>query len=192
MHKVFRHATVVAGLGVIAWVGAGYLMGHPLALLVTLVIGAIYLMGVFELHRFHQATATLATVLEDAAEPQGSLRPWLERVPATLQNAVRRRIEGEPVGLPGPAMAPTLAGLLVLLGMVGTFLGMVVTLRSTGVALESATDLVAVRNALVAPVKGLGLAFGTSVAGVAGSAALGLLAALCRRERVQVAQRLDA
>ncbi len=192
MHKVLRHATVVAGLGVIAWVGAGYLAGHLLALLVTLVIGAIYLMGVLELHRFHQATATLATVLEDATEPQGGLRPWLERVPASLQNAVRRRIEGEPVGLPGPAMAPTLAGLLVLLGMVGTFLGMVVTLRSTGVALESAADLVAVRNALVTPVKGLGLAFGTSVAGVAASAALGLLAALCRRERVQVAQRLDA
>jgi hypothetical protein len=65
-------------------------------------------------------------------------------------------------------------------------------LRGTGAALETATDLVAVRNSLIAPVKGLGLAFGTSVAGVAASAALGLLSALCRRERVQVAQLLDA
>jgi hypothetical protein len=105
---------------------------------------------------------------------------------------VRRRVEGEPVALPGPSLAPTLAGLLVLLGMLGTFLGMILTLRGTGAALETATDLVAVRNSLIAPVKGLGLAFGTSVAGVAASAALGLLSALGRRERVAVAQRLDA
>ncbi|RZI86172.1 MAG: DUF802 domain-containing protein [Rubrivivax sp.] len=192
MNKVFRHATVAAGLAVIAWVGAGYLVGHPLALIVTVVIAAFYVVGAVELHRFQQATAALALALDDLAEPLTSLRPWLERVPAPLRNAVRRRIEGEPVGLPGPALASTLAGLLVLLGMLGTFLGMVLTLRGTGVALESATDLVAVRNSLVTPVKGLGLAFGTSVAGVAASAALGLLAALCRRERVAVAQRLDA
>ena len=48
------------------------------------------------------------------------------------------------------------------------------------------------RDSLAAPVKGLGLAFGTSVAGVAASALLGLMSALCRRERALVAQRLDA
>jgi hypothetical protein len=191
MNKVLRHATVIAGLAVIAWVGSGYVVGHPLALGVTVLIGAFYVMGVLELHRFQQATAALAQALDGLTEPLGSLRPWLDGVPASLQNAVRRRIEGEPVGLPGPALASTLAGLLVLLGMLGTFLGMVVTLRGTGAALEGATDLVTVRNALVAPVQGLGLAFGTSVAGVAASAALGLLAALSRRERVQVAQRLN-
>ncbi|KAG1434506.1 hypothetical protein G6F57_021559 [Rhizopus arrhizus] len=68
---------------------------------------------------------------------------------------------------------------------------MVVTLRGTGMALESATDLGAIRASLAAPVKGLGFAFGTSIAGVATSAMLGLLAALCRRERVQAAQLLD-
>ncbi len=192
MNKFLRYATILAGLAVIGWVGAGYVVGHPLALATTVLIGALYLTGALELHRFQQATAALARALDEVPGSLGSLRPWLDTVPASLQNAVRRRVEGEPVGLPGPALAPTLAGLLVLLGMLGTFLGMVVTLRGTGVALESAADLVAVRNALVAPVKGLGLAFGTSVAGVAGSAALGLLVALCRRERVQVAQQLDA
>lgn len=192
MNKVFRHAIVALGLVVVAWVGSGYLQGYPLALIVTALIGAFYMVGVVELHRFQQATAALATALEDIAEPLTSLRAWLERVPGPLQNAVRRRIEGEPVGLPGPTMVPTLAGLLVLLGMLGTFVGMVFTLRGTGLALESATDLTAVRNSLVEPVKGLGVAFGTSVAGVATSAALGLLAALSRRERLHVAQRLDA
>ena len=35
---------------------------------------------------------------------------------------------GFPAGLPGPALTPYLVGLLVMLGMLGTFLGMVVTL----------------------------------------------------------------
>ena len=96
------------------------------------------------------------------------------------------------MGLPGPALAPYLVGLLVLLGMLGTFLGMVVTLRGTGTALESATDLAAIRASLAAPVKGLGFAFGTSIAGVATSAMLGLLAALSRRDRIQAAQLLDS
>src|SRR3546814_12660123 len=76
--------------------------------------------------------------------------------------------------------------------MLGTFLGMVATLRGTGLALESATDLQAIRASLAAPVKGLGFAFGTSVAGVAASAMLGLLSALCRRDRLRAAQLLVA
>src|SRR3546814_4359639 len=76
--------------------------------------------------------------------------------------------------------------------MLCTFLGMVATLRGTGLALESATDLQAIRASLAAPVKGLGFAFGTSVAGVAASAMLGLLSALCRRDRLRAAQLLDA
>lgn len=40
--------------------------------------------------------------------------------------------------------------------------------------------------------KGLGFAFGTSIAGVATSAMLGLLSALVRRERSEAAQQLDA
>ncbi|MDO9352814.1 MAG: DUF802 domain-containing protein, partial [Solirubrobacteraceae bacterium] len=95
------------------------------------------------------------------------------------------------VGLPGPALTPYLTGLLVLLGMLGTFVGMVVTLKGTGTALESASDLLAIRSSLAAPVKGLGLAFGTSLAGIAGSAMLGLMAALARRDRLQAAQALD-
>ena len=76
--------------------------------------------------------------------------------------------------------------------MLGTLLGMVVTLKGTGAALESATDLDAIRASLIAPVKGLGFAFGTSIAGVATSAMLGLLSALVRRERIDAAQQLDA
>jgi hypothetical protein len=192
MNQFLRHAAALAGLAVIAWVGAGYVLANPLALGITALIGAFYLMGVLELHRFKQATDALARAVDELPDSLASLRAWLERVPAGLRPAVRRRVEGEPVALPGPSLAPTLAGLLVLLGMLGTFLGMILTLRGTGAALATSTALVVVRNSLIAPVKGLGLAFGTSVAGVAASAALGLLSALGRRERVAVAQRLDA
>jgi DNA anti-recombination protein RmuC len=68
---------------------------------------------------------------------------------------------------------------------------MVATLKGTGLALDAAADVQAVRAALSAPVKGLGLAFGTSVAGVAASAMLGLMSALARRERLQAALLLD-
>jgi hypothetical protein len=189
-----RHLGVVAfslGLAAVAWVGYGYLGGNPLALTMTLLIGAFYLMGALELRRFQQATATLQTALAAVPAPLAQLGDWLGRVHPSLQNPVRLRVEGERVGLPGPAMTPYLVGLLVLLGMLGTFLGMVVTLNGAVMALESTTDLGTIRAALAAPVKGLGLAFGTSVAGVAASAMLGLMSALCRRERLQAAQQLD-
>jgi len=192
MTRYLHHAAFATGLAALGWVGAGYLGSNPLALAITALIGAFYLMGALELHRFRQATAALAQAVAGLADPLPALRPWLDGVPAPLQNAVRRRIEGEAAGFPGPALAPYLAGLLVLLGMLGTFIGMVFTLRGTGMALDTSTDLQAVRASLVAPVQGLGLAFGTSIAGVATSAALGLLSALARRERVQALQQLDA
>jgi len=175
----------------VCWIGAGYVGSNPLALAVTMLVGACYLAGALELQRYSQATATLARAVTGLSEAPASLGTWLEPLLPSLRNAVRLRIEGERVALPGPALTPYLVGLLVLLGMLGTLLGMVATLRGTGVALQSATDLQAIRASLAAPVKGLGFAFGTSIAGVATSAMLGLLAALCRRERIEVAQRLD-
>jgi hypothetical protein len=182
----------LAGLAVAAWIGAGYAGTNPLALAVTLLIGACYLAGAVELWRYQQATSSLTRALSGLSEAPGNLGTWLDRLAPSLRNAARLRIEGERAGLPGPALTPYLVGLLVLLGMLGTFLGMVVTLRGTGLALESATDLAAIRASLAAPVKGLGFAFGTSIAGVATSAMLGLLAALCRRDRVRAAQLLDS
>ncbi|WP_454752649.1 DUF802 domain-containing protein [Cupriavidus necator] len=182
----------LAGLAVVGWIGASYAGSNALALVVTLLIGGCYLAGAHELQRYRQATSTLSQALSSLSEAPANLASWLERLHPSLRDAVRLRIEGDRVALPGPALTPYLVGLLVLLGMLGTFLGMVATLRGTGLALESATDLQAIRASMAAPVKGLGFAFGTSVAGVATSAMLGLLAALCRRERIQAAQSLDA
>lgn len=190
MTRQLFHAALAAGLAAIGWVAVGSVAGQPLALAITLLIAAFYIAGALELHRFRQATATLAAAAADE-QPPARLDDWLARLHPGLRQPVRLRVEGERVGLPGPALTPFLAGLLVLLGMLGTFLGMVVTLDGTGQALQGATDLQSIRASLSAPVKGLGLAFGTSVAGVAASAMLGLMAALCRRERLLAVQQLD-
>ncbi len=183
---------VLAGLAAVAWVGAGYGSAYPLALAVTAVIGAFFLVGVVELWRYRQGTLSLMQAVDGLQSPPASLADWLGTLHPALRQAVRGRVEGQRAALPAPALTPYLAGLLVLLGMLGTFAGMVVTLRGTGMALESATDLAAVRASLAAPVKGLGVAFGTSLAGVATSAMLGLLSALARRERLLAGLQLDA
>ncbi|MCB5364056.1 DUF802 domain-containing protein [Pusillimonas sp. CC-YST705] len=192
MTRLLSFVCFIAGLAVAAWVASGYLSDNPLGLSMTLLIAAVYMVGVWELWRYHQSTTVLSRALSSLSEPVQALDVWLSSLPMGLRNAVRLRIKGERVALPGPALAPYLAGLLVLLGMLGTFLGMVVTLRGTGLALESATDLQAIRASLAAPVQGLGLAFGTSIAGVATSAMLGLLSSLSRRERLKASQLLDA
>jgi hypothetical protein len=192
MNRAIFTAAWALGALALAWVAAGFLGTNLLALGVTLLIAAVYGLGAWELHRYRQATSGLTAAL--SAIPQGlsDLADWLSRVPASLQNPVRLRIEGERVALPGPALTPYLVGLLVMLGMLGTFLGMVVTLKGAVFALEGSSDLAAIRNAFATPIKGLGLAFGTSVAGVASSAVLGLMSALCRRERMQAGQLLDS
>ncbi|HEX7649331.1 MAG TPA: DUF802 domain-containing protein [Noviherbaspirillum sp.] len=188
---LFAAAFLAGALGVV-WVGFGFIDSSLLALSMTALIAAVYVFGALELRRFREATATLESALAAIPDNLADLGELLERVHPSLQNSVRLRIEGERVGLPGPALTPYLVGLLVMLGMLGTFLGMVVTLKGAVFALEKTTNLEAIRSALAVPVKGLGLAFGTSVAGVAASAMLGLMSAVSRRERMQAAQALDS
>jgi hypothetical protein len=192
MFRNFLHLAVFgAGLAVVCWIGAGYLGSNPAGAAVAALIAACYLAGALELHRYRQATSTLTRAVSGLSATPDHLADWLAELHPSLRNATRLRIEGERVALPVPVLTPYLVGLLVLLGMLGTLLGMMATLRGTGMALESATDLQAIRESLAAPVKGLGFAFGTSIAGVASSAMLGLLSALCRRERLQAVQALD-
>jgi len=192
MSRTAFHVVVfLVGLLAVCWIGIGYVAVHPLGAAVAAIIAACYIAGGVELYRYRQASNGLRTALNDLGTAKDALAPWLERVPAGLRNAVRLRVEGERIALPGPVLTPYLVGLLVLLGMLGTLLGMMDTLRGTGLALQSATDMAAIRGSLASPVQGLAVAFGTSIAGVASSAMLGLLSALLRRDRLQVVQQLD-
>ena len=191
MNRFVIPAAIGAGAVFVGWIALGFVGTSYLALCMTLLIGAVYAMGLREMSSYRSTTHTLRQALTDMGEPLESLSAWLARVPAALQPSVRARIEGERVGLPGPSLTPYLVGLLVMLGMLGTFLGMVMTFKGAVFALEGSADLQAIRAALAAPIKGLGLSFGTSVAGVATSALLGLVSALCRRERLQVTRLPD-
>jgi len=189
-----RYAFHIAfGLGALAvlWVAAAVAASHWLVLTMSAVIAGVYVFGAVELRHYRGTTAALNHALSNVPPHLQNLHDWLITVPSGLQNTIRQRVEGERVGLPGPALTPYLVGLLVMLGMLGTFLGMVVTLNGAVFALESSSSVASIRAAFSEPIKGLGLAFGTSVAGVATSAMLGLMSSLARRERAQASQVLD-
>lgn len=192
LNRTFFAAAFALGLLSVLWIGAGFIGTSALALTMTALIGGVFLLGALELHRYRHDTAALASALQQAPDPQAALGDWLARVPAGLRHGVRQRIESERGALPGLALTPYLIGLLVMLGMLGTFLGMVLTFKGVVFTLEGSADLQAIRGALAAPIKGLGLAFGTSVVGVATSAMLGLMSAIARRERAEVSRQLDA
>jgi hypothetical protein len=192
MMTKFFYAAFAAGAGALAWIAAGFASSSWLAVAMTVLIAAMYLLGAFELRQFRRATAALDQLLDATREAPATLGEWLKNVPGSLRDAVRLRVQGERGALPGAALTPYLVGLLVMLGMLGTFLGMVVTFKGTVFALERSTDLQAMRAALAAPIRGLGLSFGTSVAGVASSAMLGLMATIARRERLEVARKLES
>lgn len=189
-----RYSFLMAfGLGALAliWVTAAVASSHFLVLVMTLLIGAVYGFGAWELRQYRATTNALDQGLAQVPTDLAQLSDWLITLPLALQNPVRQRVQGERVALPGPVFTPYLVGLLVMLGMLGTFLGMVVTLNGAVFALEGSNSIAGVRAAFSEPIKGLGLAFGTSVAGVATSAMLGLMSSLSRRERALSSQHLD-
>lgn len=181
-------------LGAVAalWVALMLPPDNPVALVAIALIALVYGTGFMELRRFRRDTRALHESLRQPPADAEALTGWLARLPLALQAPVRRRTEGVPVALPGPSLTPYLTGLLVMLGLLGTFIGMIVTLRGAVSALQGGADLHAMRAALAAPIAGMSLAFGTSIAGVATSAMLGLAAALSRNERQQAGRELDA
>ena len=174
MSKLFFTLAFAIGLAVVAWIGAGFVGSDLLALAFTGLIGAVYCLGFGELVNFRRQTRELNAQVHQLPESQEQVNHWLGTLPAPMQFPVQRRIEGHAAALPGPQLTPYLTGLLVMLGLLGTFAGMIVTLGGAASALDNSTELSAIRSALAAPIAGLSLAFGTSIAGVAASAMLGL------------------
>ncbi|EKF74796.1 hypothetical protein A11A3_07228 [Alcanivorax hongdengensis A-11-3] len=191
MKRLLFALPFVLGAIAVLWIALFFMGSNLIAFTATLIIALVYGVGFLELRRFRRSSDALHRQLPQLPSQRDALPGWLSGLPASLRSAVQRRIDGQPVALPGPAMTPYLSGLLVMLGLLGTFIGMIVTLRGAATALQGSTELHAIRGALAAPINGLSLAFGTSIAGVAASAMLGLSAALCRRERLQVSRALD-
>lgn len=199
MTRLLSVLAFATGLMVILSMSGSIIADDRLTLLVMVLIAVAYLVGAGELLLYQRDTRGLASALTQIPnalpkehQPADSLTldDWLAGVPESLRHAARARIVGASSALPAPTLSPYLVGLLVMLGLMGTFVGMVATLSGAVQALEGGTELSAIRQGLAAPIQGLGMAFGTSVAGVAASAMLGLIATLSRRERAEVAQAL--
>ena len=192
MTRFLFNCALALGVLTIIWMAKLFFKTDALGLSVTILIGIAYAFGCWELLRYRKATQTLNQALRSLDQETKDLQKWLASLEFNFQNAVRLRIEGARNALPTPVATPYLVGLLVMLGLLGTFLGMVGTLKGAVGALEGSNELEAIRAGLTAPIEGLGLAFGTSVAGVAASAMLGLLSTISRSERMQTSQLLDS
>lgn len=197
MTRLLSYTAFFTGMALIVLMARLVAADDRLTLLVMLLIVAAYSVGAAELWRYQRLTQGLRLALRalDGAPSSPAdtptLEAWLPTVPEALRHSVQQRIVGHYQGLPAPVLTPYLVGLLVMLGLMGTFVGMVATLGGAALALEGGTELTAIRQGLAAPIQGLGMAFGTSVAGVAASAMLGLMATLSQRERLQASKALD-
>src|SRR5690606_28958737 len=125
MNGFLQFLIFLAGLVVACWIVSHYIDSNHLALAVTALIVVVYLFGALELYRYQQATTTWTRALDGLSGPPDSLAEWLHAVHPDIRVPVVQRIQGERTGLPRPVLTSYLVGLLVLLGMLGTFLGIV-------------------------------------------------------------------
>ena len=100
------------GLGALAlvWVAASVASSHLLVLVMTALIGAVYVFGTLELRQFRRETQALGWAVKQIPEGLQNLNDWLITLPAALQMPVRQRIEAERGALPGPTLTPYLVG----------------------------------------------------------------------------------
>ena len=135
----------------------------------------------------------------------GSIRHNGSRV-LTSTSEVRSIMEGVDQNISSRAnLVSFLGGFLVLLGLLGTFLGLTITLESMGTILSTlagglnnqATDsiltvMVELITRLKEPMLGMGTAFSTSLFGLSGSGVIGILAMLLSRMHDQLKWELES
>ena len=177
-----RAAVLLTGAIAIALVARAasiYRGTDPLAFTLVLLIGFGLMLGLAEL--LIRAGQAERLGREIAALPTEATLEVVDASSPSLRSLLRARL----VGVNGTAttapFTPYLLGLLVMIGMLGTFLGLFETLRGAREALTSSGDVDSLRAGLAAPMVGLSRAFGSSAAGVSASAMLGLGAVFVRR-----------
>lgn len=160
------------------------------ASVIVATIGIALLVGLAELITRQLRAARLDN--EVRALPARPNDSTLDIASPLLSTFLRARLEHLPLPTLGEGIAPFLTGLLVMLGLLGTLLGLFQTVHGAGHALTSATDVEALRRSLGAPIAGLTRSFGCSAAGISASAMLGLALALVRRREVFVVRAIHA
>lgn len=184
MTRVLVLLAGLGGLAVVARAGAYYQGTDAFAFTLVMLMAVVLLGGLLELWLRASRVASLQGAIDAL---RGKEIGALEEVDASLRPFLRSHLERDPMPAQVPVFAPFLVGLLVLLGLLGTFLGLFETLGGARAALETGGDIDSLRAGLTRPMGGLMRSFGTSAAGVAASAMLGLGAVFVRR----AARRLD-
>lgn len=183
--------TALIGAGIIGRMVYIYAGNDWVALGVTLLIAFGFSLGLVEIHRFMKKLGSWRTACDTAEHSEEEPEQALEQMPGSVSHYLRVRLNGQYSTLPQLSLTPFLVGLMVMLGLLGTFLGLVETLQGARDALTGSTELETIRMGLAAPIQGLSRAFGTSVAGVAASALLGFLLVSVRRETSSLQYDLD-
>ena len=82
---------VAFGLGALAviWVTAAVASSHYLVLLMTTLIGAVYVFGALELRNYRAGTAAINQALAAIPDSLHNLNNWLITLPGHLQNPIR-------------------------------------------------------------------------------------------------------
>ena len=186
-----RAAVLIAGaigLALVARAAILYRGVDPLAHWLVLLIGLGLVLGLVELAMRANHVALLSRAL--ASLSSAPTRADIGACPGPLRSLLGARLAGMPASVGAAVFTPYLLGLLVMLGLLGTFMGLFETLRGAREALTASGDVTALREGLAAPMKGLSRAFGTSAAGVSASSMLGLAAVFVRRAEGRFASAL--
>jgi hypothetical protein len=177
------------GMFVVARTAAYYAGQDSGALLLVLAMGAGLALGLAELVGRVRRSVALDAELSGLA-PQLE-EAQLNKLSPSLRQLFWARIEHAPLAR-SESITPYLVGLMVMLGLLGTLLGLFETLGGAGHALTASNNIEALRGGLSGPMRGLTRSFGCSAAGVSASAMLGLAAAIVRKRESAVLQRVQS
>ena len=196
MMKTVVMGVFICGGGILGYVSRNYWGQDSLALAIIGLIGVGFGLGIWELWKKSQELSSFSDELDafeqlapSQFDPAGS--PPLSGLSGPLRGIVLGRLFGKSSPVSPSFGTNYLLGLLVMLGLLGTFFGLVETLQGARAVLAGSNEIETMREGLVAPIVGLSRAFGTSVGGVASSALLGLLATVVRRQRLEVHRQIQ-
>ena len=172
------------GAGLVAFSAASQSGDEVVGQALVYVIAAAFLGGIAELWLRARSAERLAAEV-DALSRAGAGPDAVEAAESPgLREIVAGWRTGRVVGPPAAGFTPYLVSLVVMVGLLGTFMGFVDTLAGARAAISGSADLETLKAGLAQPLGGLGRAFGVSLAGVSASAALGAAAAFARRIEV--------
>ncbi|MEY4514667.1 MAG: hypothetical protein RLZZ450_6789 [Pseudomonadota bacterium] len=178
------------GLFIVARTLRAYWDRDWVASAIVCAMGAALLFGLLELLLRQRRASLLHHEIDNL--PASPNEATVDAASPLLSALLRARLEQAPLPSLGESVAPFLTGLLVMLGLLGTLLGLFETVHGASLALTSSGDVEALRRSLTTPIEGLTRSFGCSAAGISASAMLGLAVAFVRRREGRVLRALSS